>query len=351
MAGQEEWIIAMKVSIITTVYKAEKDLPRLLDSMAVQKSSELEFFLIDNGSPDRCAEICREYVKKDIRFTLYTLEENIGYIRARNLGIQICDADYIGFCDSDDYLEPCGYDKAIEILKNVDCDLYIGAYNTVEAGQKIKTTPPYEEGLYLNDKIENDIIPQMFGRLPGKPVLHGFAWKQIFKRDVFLNNNLFYMPELQPIEDQILNIDFARACKKIYVDSTVIYNYVVNAESITAKLISDFNPETEWERISCFYREKKERFIFDMDREACSNQIADFVYSYFLNLGKQKQYSITAQTEKAKKYIDRGLVDEVMNHTSASESRTEKFYRWALKNRHYCLLINTMRTAVQLRRK
>ena len=50
----------MKLSIITTAYKAEQDLPRLLDSMMAQKAPELEFFLIDNGSPDRCGEICRE---------------------------------------------------------------------------------------------------------------------------------------------------------------------------------------------------------------------------------------------------------------------------------------------------
>ena len=98
----------MKISIITTVYKAEQDLPRLLDSMMAQKSPGLEFFLIDNGSPDRCGEICREYAKKDPRFTVYTLKENIGYIRARNLGIKVCDGDYVGFCDSDDYLEPGG---------------------------------------------------------------------------------------------------------------------------------------------------------------------------------------------------------------------------------------------------
>ena len=98
----------MKISIITTVYKAEQDLPRLLDSMMAQKAPELEFFLIDNGSPDRCGEICREYAEKDPRFTVYTLEENIGYIRARNLGLEVCDGDYVGFCDSDDFLGGCG---------------------------------------------------------------------------------------------------------------------------------------------------------------------------------------------------------------------------------------------------
>ena len=103
----------MKVSIVTTIYKAEKDLPRLLDSMMALKSPKLEFFLIDNGSPDRCGEICAEYAKKDNRFFVRTLEENIGYIRARMLGVQECHGDYVGFCDSDDHLEPGGYDHAI----------------------------------------------------------------------------------------------------------------------------------------------------------------------------------------------------------------------------------------------
>ena len=70
----------MKISIITTIYKAEKELPRLLDSMMAQKSSELEFFLIDNGSPDKCGEICRDYAKRHGRFKTFTIKDNIGHI-------------------------------------------------------------------------------------------------------------------------------------------------------------------------------------------------------------------------------------------------------------------------------
>ena len=106
----------MRISIVTTIYKAEKDLPRLLESMMSLKSPDLEFFLIDNGSPDRCGEICKEYAKKDDRFFVRTLEDNIGYIRARMLGIRECHGDYVGFCDSDDYLEPDGYDHAFQVI-------------------------------------------------------------------------------------------------------------------------------------------------------------------------------------------------------------------------------------------
>ena len=83
----------MRISIVTTIYKAEKDLPRLLDSMMALRNPDLEFYLIDNGSPDRCGEICAEYARKDSRFFVLTLKENIGYIRARMLGLKECHGD------------------------------------------------------------------------------------------------------------------------------------------------------------------------------------------------------------------------------------------------------------------
>ena len=83
----------MKVCIITTVYNAAEDLPRLLNSMMAQKSSELEFFLIDNGSTDNSRSICEEYAKLDNRFKIFIIKENVGYICARNIGIKEVTAD------------------------------------------------------------------------------------------------------------------------------------------------------------------------------------------------------------------------------------------------------------------
>ncbi len=333
----------MKISIITTIYKAEKDLPRLLDSMMAQKSPELEFFLIDNGSPDRCGEICREYMKKDSRFVLYELKDNIGYIRARNLAVRKCDGDYVGFCDSDDYLEPGGYDHAIDILKSREIDLYLAAYNTVEGEKIIKACNPYQNGLYTGQMIKEKILPQAFGPFSGKENLHGFAWKQIFRRAVLVDNNLKYMSELQPYEDQILNLETIRVCNNIYVDDYVIYNYVVNSQSITAKLIENFNLEEEWNRLSLFYESKKKYADNAIYMEALSNQMLNFIYSMILAYCK-KNSSIFAGSKEFNKIVDRVQLKRMVHLASKNQSHRNKLVYFHIEH----MKIRSLLTMIKL---
>lgn len=340
----------MKVSIITTIYKAEKDLPRLLDSMMAQKSDELEFFLIDNGSPDRCREICREYEKKDPRFVVLTIDNNIGYIRARNLGIRRCTGDYIGFCDSDDYLEVGGYDRAISKIKKANCDLYIAAYQSVTENSNVVNVPPYPVGEYQDLEICEKLLPQAFGRLSEKPALQGFAWKQIFKKGIFVENHLKYIPELQPYEDQILNIDYLRYCKKVMVDNNVIYKYIVNNKSITAKLVENFNLGDEWKRIELFRTEKLRRAFEPHHIEACNNQVLDFLYSMFLNIAKQNKHSISYICKSIENTIDSEVIKSIVNGTSNKQSTEAAFIRWTVRHEQYALLLFTMRLALKLRR-
>ncbi|MGN0550978.1 MAG: glycosyltransferase family 2 protein [Acutalibacteraceae bacterium] len=340
----------MKISIITTIYKAEKDLPRLLESMMAQKSPELEFFLIDNGSPDNCGEVCNEYAKKDSRFTVYTLKDNIGYIRARNLGIQKCSGDYVGFCDSDDYLENGGYDRAIEKIYETQCDLYLTSYRTIFTKREEINLLPYECGLYKNQQVQTVIRPQAFGRLPGKGVLHGFAWKQIFRKSIILDNRFEFMPELQPYEDQLFNTDIIGKCNSVYVDDNVIYNYIVNEQSITAKLLADFDSSAEWGRIALLYKEKLKRAKNQAEIEANCNESLEKIYEYLLNLAKQnktvRQIKSTVCSD-----LDKTIVSEVLKDSSKKLSGNCTFVRSCLRLKLYSIMIACLKSALYLRKK
>ncbi len=261
----------MKVSIITTIYKAEKDLPRLLDSMMALKSPELEFFLIDNGSPDRCGEICAEYAKKDPRFVVRTIKDNIGYIGARMLGIRECDGDYVGFSDSDDYLEIGGYDHAIKVIKQYDCDLYITAYNVHDGKKVSKHMPPYATGIYEAERIIKVIRPQAFGFLKGKDRLHGFMWKHIYRRNILINNGIVLLEDVKPWEDQLFNIDVINYCKRLFVDDQVIYNYFANSGSITANVFKNFDEKDFWNKTRRLYNEREKRAVNRMESFANAN--------------------------------------------------------------------------------
>ena len=103
----------IKISVIIPIYNMEKLLNRSLDSVKNQSYQNLEVIMVDDGSTDTSAEICRDYAAKDPRFH-YFYEENSGPSAARNLGLEKCTGDYIAFLDPDDYLHP-----DIHILKTV----------------------------------------------------------------------------------------------------------------------------------------------------------------------------------------------------------------------------------------
>ena len=339
----------MKLSIITTVYKAENDLPRLLDSMMAQKSPELEFFLIDNGSPDRCGEICREYAARDRRFTVYTLEENIGYIRARNLGIEACNGDYIGFCDSDDYLEPGGYDRAVEKLRETDCDFYATAYKTVSADWERVDLLPFKSGLYEGQAIQDTLLPQLFGYLDGRPMLHGFMWKHVIRRSIVTSNGIRFWEPLKPYEDQLFNIDVVKRSRRAYIDDSIIYNYIINEASITAKMVANFDPEAEWQRVTTLYAQKCIRCETGFQHTALSNQALWYTYAIALNMVKCSRLSHTESAQLLRKFAEDGTM-----HTFCRDARLRNkiliFTRLCLLTGRYGLLLSAIETALKLRR-
>lgn len=111
-----------KISIIVPVYKVEKYLHKCIDSILAQTFKDFELILVDDGSPDSCGKICDEYASKDERIVVIH-KENGGQASARNKGIDIARGDFIGFVDSDDWIESDMYEILYDICSNHNCDI------------------------------------------------------------------------------------------------------------------------------------------------------------------------------------------------------------------------------------
>ena len=98
------------ISVIVPIYKVEPYLNQCVESILCQTYSDLEILLIDDGSPDRCGQICDEYEKQDSRVKAFHIQ-NQGLSAARNVGLQNAEGEYIGFVDSDDWIEPEMYER------------------------------------------------------------------------------------------------------------------------------------------------------------------------------------------------------------------------------------------------
>ena len=116
------------ISIIIPVYKVEKYLEKCIQSVINQTYENLQIILVDDGSPDNCGKICVEYAKKDHRIEVIH-KSNGGLSDARNKGLEIAKGEYIGFVDSDDYIESDMYEVLYNLLKQYNayvkiCNFY-----------------------------------------------------------------------------------------------------------------------------------------------------------------------------------------------------------------------------------
>ena len=98
------------ISVIVPIYRVEKYLPACIDSILYQTFTDFELILVDDGSPDRCPEICDEVARRDARVRVIH-QANAGLSAARNAGIEIAHGEWLGFVDSDDYIAPQFYEK------------------------------------------------------------------------------------------------------------------------------------------------------------------------------------------------------------------------------------------------
>lgn len=111
------------ISVIVPIYNVEKYLERCINALLNQTYHNLEIILVDDGSTDMSPQICNSYEKKDSRVKVIH-KENGGSSSARNMGIEVAEGQYIGFCDSDDYPEPDLYENLLKIFKDYN-NVYI----------------------------------------------------------------------------------------------------------------------------------------------------------------------------------------------------------------------------------
>ena len=164
------------ISVIVPVYKVEQYLDECVQSIINQTYKNLEIILVDDGSPDRCPEMCDEYAKQDSRIKVIH-KKNGGISSARNAGIAVATGEYIGFVDSDDFIAVDMYEKLYSSFEGERDDVFLVKCNVKSVvGGKIVSTE-------LNWNKTPSIIPskEYFNRLLSYSFLH-CAWNLLIKK-------------------------------------------------------------------------------------------------------------------------------------------------------------------------
>ena len=112
-----------KVSVIMPIYNVDKYLDRSIDSLLRQTLEDIEIILIDDGSTDHSKEIIKKYQQLYPDKIIARFIKNSGAAHARNIGLELAQGEYIGFVDSDDYLDRTMFEKLYQLAKSDQADI------------------------------------------------------------------------------------------------------------------------------------------------------------------------------------------------------------------------------------
>lgn len=216
-----------KLSVIIPVFNNEQYLKECLDSICNQTLSDIEIICVNDGSEDNSLQIIEEYKEKDNRIILIN-QDNMGQSSARNNGLKIATGEYIGFVDSDDYIDKDFYEKLYNSATKNNSDIAVAGIVRFK-GIRRKCM------LHLSDEIiEKNLNKKMkLCRIPRQC----YVVNKIYKRDSLLKNNLFFKEGIY-YEDVRFTIRAIYFLKDLVTVPNTYYYYRKNYNS-TVKTISD----------------------------------------------------------------------------------------------------------------
>ena len=222
----------MLFSVIVPIYKVEKYLENCIESVLSQTFDDFELILVDDGSPDKCPEICDEYAKKDNRIIVIH-KENGGLVSARQAGLKIAKGEYIFNLDADDAVENDALSSAFEIIKSTDADIVSFSHKHYIDGQKGKIVHDIlEEGLYEKSDIEEKIFPVLLANKNMQHALY-FVWGRAFRRELVLPNELNVNTQITIGEDVMCVVSSFLQAEKVYVSRNPVYLYTIRNDSMS----------------------------------------------------------------------------------------------------------------------
>lgn len=209
------------ISLVVPIYNVEKYLRKCLDSLLAQTFSDIEIILVNDGSSDNSLGICEEYLQKDTRITLIN-KKNGGLSDARNVGLKIAKGDYIGFVDSDDWVEPNMYEVLYKLSIKENADISTCLLRVHSKDKKHVQYSPYVFKVFDSKNAIHSLY---------KGELSGFAaYNKLYRRSLFEN---IQFPIGRVYEDAAIMYILYNTANKIAFTNKPLYNYLRREGSIT----------------------------------------------------------------------------------------------------------------------
>lgn len=221
-------VIMPKISIIVPVYNVEEYIHRCIDSILAQTFTDFELILVNDGSPDQCGKICDKYAENDSRIKVIH-KKNGGVAEARNFGLEIAQSQYIGFVDSDDYIESTMYEKLYTACINNSAEISVCGRCDIYENKKESTFVLPKEEIWDKKKAIENLL----------------TWNNIDSSvcDKLIKSNIFEglkFPVDKNVEDIFIAYKLIFKSNKICHIGEPLYNYCHRKDS---RSVEDFSEE------------------------------------------------------------------------------------------------------------
>lgn len=226
------------LSIIVPVYNTSHYLNKCVESLLQQTYSNIEIVLVNDGSTDNSGEICEEYLKKDSRVKVIH-KKNGGLISAWVEGTKQCRGKYVGYVDSDDWVESTYFEKLMRPIELYNCDVSICGFTNMGKSKDTVNPALCADGIYTGKSLEE--LKQNYYN--GYNIQNSRCIK-VFDKELILSHvdELDYSITL--CEDQTITVRAILDASSIYISRTYGYYYRVNNSSMShffnQKLITNF---------------------------------------------------------------------------------------------------------------
>jgi glycosyltransferase involved in cell wall biosynthesis len=264
----------IKLSIIVPCYKVEKYLPRCLDSLVNQTLKDIEIICINDGSPDNCINILKNYKEKYGNKIVIIDKENEGVWRGRKDGVKKAKGEFIGFVDSDDYVALDYAEKLYNAAISKNADISVCGFDRIDL----------DTGkLYSREMCKPESKEIIVSKNPGDMLeLNGAPWNKIYKAELLKKmHDMVNVPRV--LDDMMfLQLIYINANKIVFIPDSLVF-YMVRKDSIINTVKKDAIKPT--------YESMKEvRDLYYNERP----ELIDYIDSCaFLHLGVSLMYRMS----------------------------------------------------------
>lgn len=210
-------------SVIVPIYGIESYLPQCVDSLLMQSYKDFELILVDDGSPDRCPEICDSYARKDQRIKVIH-KPNGGLVSARQAGIEVATGEYVVNVDGDDWVSPQMLERMyLRIMEN-GADVVMMSHYLAYEDRTVAVKQTFPNGFYDKAAMEREIYPNM---LLNEEMQHidYFLWVKAFRRSLITPYQLAVDRRISFGEDVACLMPMLFAAQSIYISEDPLYYY------------------------------------------------------------------------------------------------------------------------------